>query len=763
MSKQPIIAEQVDVNKKIPCEKSPQEQLAIMEAYTRAFQSTPERFAREVRCLQELYPALFRRPFADDLILGRVDALPIGFGCVTSVGGVGHYCHFAKLSQLRETLETEAQRERVDALEHFWREHDTRTVYFRQALTDDTLGKFVDVNFPAIATARLSGMYLDYPQLMELGIGGLLLRIDQQQKLAESVKDETAVQLYQAFRDVLGILQQVIDRHIQLAADEMVNCTDTERCQHLVLLMSELAAIRNDKPATFIQGIELSWLYSLCAGVVNYGRMDDYLGDLLVADLQAGRLTERQAIDFIRSHYRLIEARKTTVNGRVVVGGKGRRNPKNADVYCRLAIQAVEENGDTEPQFTLRIYDGMDSAIWQQALAVIGTGLTYPILYNDDVNIPAVMNAMQVPEAEAEQYVPFGCGEFVLAGRSVGTPNTCMNLLKILNISLSGGIDFWDGKEKSGGVALIQPAQITCFDDVLSNYQRLLDYYIDTTARAQALSYQVMNEQVGFLFTSLLTADCLARGKALLDGGARYLGGTNETYGNTNAADSLTAIKQVIFTEQRYSYMTLIAALQADFQGYDDLKRALIAATKFGNDDDAADDLAVMQHRYVCNGVRDAAKRVGLDSYLVVIINNQVNTEWGRATSASADGRHKGIYMSNANNPQSGADKNGPTAMLNSLLKLDAKYHAGSVQNIKFSKGLFNTRRPLVEALMHSYFERGGPQLMVSVVGKGELEAAYQHPEQYPNLIVRVGGFSARFVNLDRDVQQEILNRTLND
>lgn len=763
MSKQPIIAEQVDVNKKIPCEKSPEEQLAIMEAYTRAFQSTPERFAREVRCLQELYPTLFRRPFADDLILGRVDALPIGFGCVTSVGGVGHYCHFAKLSQLRETLETEAQRERVDALEHFWREHDTRTVYFRQALTDDTLGKFVDVNFPAIATARLSGMYLDYPQLMDLGIGGLLLRIDQQQKLAESVKDETAVQLYHAFRDVLGILQQVIDRHIQLAADEMMNCTDTDRCQHLVLLMSELAAIRNDKPATFIQGVELSWLYSLCAGVVNYGRMDDYLGDLLVADLQAGRLTERQAIDCIRSHYRLIEARKTTVNGRVVVGGKGRRNPKNADVYCRLAIQAVEENGDTEPQFTLRIYEGMDSAIWQQALAVIGTGLTYPILYNDDVNIPAVMNAMQVPEAEAEQYVPFGCGEFVLAGRSVGTPNTCMNLLKILNISLSGGIDFWDGKEKSGGVALIQPAQITCFDDVLSNYQRLLDYYIDTTARAQALSYQVMNEQVGFLFTSLLTADCLARGKALLDGGARYLGGTNETYGNTNAADSLTAIKQVIFTEQRYSYMTLIAALKADFQGYDDLKRALIAATKFGNDDDAADDLAVMQHRYVCNGVRDAAKRVGLDSYLVVIINNQVNTEWGRATSASADGRHKGIYMSNANNPQSGADKNGPTAMLNSLLKLDAKYHAGSVQNIKFSKGLFNTRRPLVEALMHSYFERGGPQLMVSVVGKGELEAAYQHPEKYPNLIVRVGGFSARFVNLDRDVQQEILNRTLND
>ncbi|QCA19517.1 pyruvate formate-lyase [Citrobacter freundii] len=763
MSKQAIIAEQVDVNKKIPCEKSPEEQLAIMEAYTEAFQSTPERFQREVRCLQALYPTLFRRPCADDLILGRVDALPIGFGCVTSVGGVGHYCNFARLDELRKMLEFPDQQYRIDVLERFWREHDTRSVYFRQALTDDTLGKFVDVNFPAIATARLSGMYLDYPQLMTLGVGGLLQRIEQQQLQAERAGDEAAVQLQQSFKDVLGILQQVIDRHIEIAADEMVECTDVERCKHLLLLMRELGAIRHDKPATFIQGIELSWLYSLCAGVVNYGRMDDYLGDLLVADLDAGRLSERQAIACIRSHYRLIEARKTTVNGRVVVGGKGRRNPKNADVYCRLAIQAVEENGDTEPQFTLRIYQGMDNAIWQQALTVIGTGLTYPILYNDDVNIPAVMDAMQVGETEAEQYVPFGCGEFVLAGRSVGTPNTCINLLKILNISLSGGIDFWDDKQKSGGVALTPPEQISCFDDVLNNYQRLLDYYIDITAHAQALSYRVMNEQVGFLFTSILTADCVARDKALLDGGVRYLGGTNETYGNTNAADSLAAIKQVIFTEQRYDYTTLIAALKADFVGYDDLKRALIAATKFGNDDNAADDLAVMMHRYVCTGVRDAARRVGLDSYLVVIINNQVNTEWGRATSASADGRHKGIYMSNANNPQSGADKNGPTAMLNSLLKLEAKYHAGSVQNIKFSKGLFNTRRPLVEALMHSYFERGGPQLMVSVVGKGELEAAYQHPENYPNLIVRVGGFSARFVNLDRDVQQEILNRTLND
>ena len=119
--------------------------------------------------------------------------------------------------------------------------------------------------------------------------------------------------------------------------------------------------------------------------------------------------------------------------------------------------------------------------------------------------------------------------------------------------------------------------------------------------------------------------------------------------------------------------------------------------------------------------------------------------------------------MSNANNPQSGADKNGPTAMLNSLSKLKADVHAGSVQNIKFSKDMFNNNKDIMKAMFKTYFEKGGPQLMVTVVGKGELEAAYKNPEKYPNLVVRVGGFSAKFVNLDRDVQEEILNRTLND
>lgn len=167
-------------------------------------------------------------------------------------------------------------------------------------------------------------------------------------------------------------------------------------------------------------------------------------------------------------------------------------------------------------------------------------------------------------------------------------------------------------------------------------------------------------------------------------------------------------------------------------------------------------------HEFICRTVRKTGEEVGFHNYGTVLINNQVNTEWGRKTGASPDGRLCGMFMNNGNNPQSGADHNGPTAMLNSLVKLDVNDHAGSVQNIKFTHDMFVSKMPVLRALIKTYFENGGCQLMVSVVDPGELEDAIAHPELHQNLLVRVGGFSARFVALEKDVQQEILARTLN-
>ena len=158
---------------------------------------------------------------------------------------------------------------------------------------------------------------------------------------------------------------------------------------------------------------------------------------------------------------------------------------------------------------------------------------------------------------------------------------------------------------------------------------------------------------------------------------------------------------------------------------------------------------------------RDCGIEAGMQYYLIVISNNQLNTEWGRKTAASYDGRRKGQFMNPANNPQGGANQSGPTAMLNSLARFDAGLHGGSVQNIKFTPDFFNNRRELIKQMFRVYFDRGGCHLMVTVVDRGVLEAAVERPDKYRDLIVRVSGFSAVFVNLESDIQQELMSRVL--
>ena len=750
-------AQNVEISKKLPCEKPLIVQLEIMERYTavhKACAALPKEI-REEECLKVLYPTLFRKITDQDLIAGRTDFLPIGFGCVTSLGGVGHYCVFKKLRAFQLQLD-ETERKRVDALYDYWLDHDLKTQFNKEVLTEDTLGMFIDCEYPMIATARLSGMMLDYPKLLDKGIGGL--RSDLQEKLKEQPDNN----FYKAGIQCLDIFVDCAS-HLQQDARDQMASADEKRQKELERICQALENIKEKKPGTFHEAMQLFWLFALLAGVINYGRLDDYLAPYLVADLESGRLTDEEAYRYIHSLWTMIENRRTTVNGRIIVGGKGRKHPKEADVFLHIAMKVAKNCRYVEPQFTLRFDKDTSEEIWDEALDALGAGATYPTLYNDDVNVPAVMYGMRVDEKAAEQYVPFGCTEFVIQGQSTGTPNICINLLKLLTIYMNDGIDPIDGKRKSGPVPLKKLEEYQTFEEFYDGYKALLDYYLDLSVKAQYHSYEVMNQHVSFLFTSLLTDDCIARGKALLDGGVRYLGGTNETYGNINTSDSLWVIRDLVFNQKKYTLRQLNDAMLANFNGYEALRKDCLNCDKYGNDLETADTMANDLYEFVAKGVRNRGIAIGMQYFLIVISNNQLNTEWGNRTAASPDGRLSCMYMNPANNPQGGANKSGPTAMLNSLAKFDAKYHGGSVQNIKFSPSMFNENRAVIKSLFKTYFAKGGCHLMVTVVDKGVLEDAVEHPENYPDLIVRVSGFSAVFVDLSPNIQQELLSRVLYD
>ena len=745
----------VEQSKKIPCEKTPLEQLGIMEEYTRAHKAALHKSPseREAACLRVLYPRLLRKIQDGDLFAGRLDFLPIGFGCVTSVGGVGHYCVFRKLRAFQQEL-PESEWHRVDDLYDYWLEHDVKTQFNREMIVDDTMGMFIDTKFPMIATARLSGMMLDYATLLDIGIPGLKARV--QDRLDGDPDNE----FLKAGLSCIGIFCDCARLLSDDAKRQMGSASEARR-RELQRMADALDAIQVRRPQSFPEALQLFWLYALLAGCINYGRLDDLLGPYLAADLESGSLTESEAHAYVKSLWTMIENRRTTVNGRVIVGGKGRRHPKEADIFLHMAMRVCKECRYVEPQFTLRLDRSTSEEIWDEALDALGAGATYPTLYNDDVNVPAVAFGMRLDEDTAAQYVPFGCTEFVIQGQSTGTPNICINLLKLLTIYMNGGTDPFDGIDKSDGVKIRPLEEYKTFEDFYGGYKILLDRYLDKAAVAQYHSYGVMGRNVSFLFTSLLMDDCIERGKALLDGGVRYLGGTCETYGNINASDSLEAIRELVFEKHKYTLRQIEEAVLADFKGYEMLRRDALDCDKYGNDLDTADSLADDLYQFVAKGVRDRGIKAGMQYFLIVISNNQLNTEWGNMTAASPDGRLSGMYMNPANNPQGGANTCGPTAMLNSLARFDAKYHAGSVQNIKFTPALFNGHRDMIKALFRTYFAKGGCHLMVTIVDKGQLEDAMVHPEKYPDLIVRVSGFSAVFVELPRNVQEELLSRVL--
>ncbi|MDZ7316790.1 MAG: hypothetical protein ONA69_02105 [candidate division KSB1 bacterium] len=709
---------------------------------------------RELACLHAQYPAVLLPPQSGDRFVGRVLHAPVGFSPQMG-NGFGYYLKEEEfLALLREPELSEELRFRLTVVLEFWRENHTaaktRRAYsgeLAKLLPSDNWNGESGIAFPLY---RMAGSTLDYAKLMRLGIGGLRRELEEHMR-----RKPAGAALYRGLIGSINLLAEVCLWYAEKA--QQSDLPAEVRAE----LVSCLLHISEKPPETLHQGLQLFWLYALLSGNANYGRFDRTFTDLFAADTAAG-VTEENVIELLSSLWRLMAEREGGVwmfDSRVIIGGKDRPNEAAADRFALLCIETTRRMRLIMPQLSLRFFNGQNPLLYQLALDCISGNNPYPILYNDDVNIPAVAAAFTVSEDEATNYVPFGCGEYVIEHKSFGTPSGVINLLQALLVTLNHGID--PTRRIPMGIPADELPKIDTFDSLWDAYRRQVERHVEALAEQEALEYRVAAQTAPFLFFTLLMDDCLERGKALFDGGLRYLGGTLETYGNSNTADSLTAIRKFVFREKRFSLAQLQKMLETNFVGYARERRLLAEAPKYGNDLMEADEMLVAVDRHVFTTTRNQAQRVGLHSYLVVVINNNANTVMGRYTAASPDGRLAFTPMNNGNAPSSGADTHGITAFLNSIVKPPVDLHAGAVQNIKLSRELFARNRRQVEQLLEVYWEQGGAQAMLNVVGRNELEEALVHPEKYANLIVRVGGYSARFIDLAPDIQQEILARTL--
>lgn len=709
-----------------------------------------------------------------DRFAGRWGTWPkVGLGI--EPGGMGYYCRFPDLVRAIQEAADSGVKARLQAMFDYWCEHATierlrgrMTQEQRFAmpdngyggdgvslagLPDDFVTRFITTHkapLPApqvsIPMYRLAGTVLDYERVMPLGLPGLRRQVE-----TRLGADREPV------RRLAAAVLATLDTVDALAAHWAASARQTGE-ETVARVLENLRVL---PPSTFRECLQLHWLLLHASGSLNHGRMDRWAGPFLQRDLDAGLIDREQAVDLLQGSFRLMLALRNTWNNRIIVWGEGRGDDRVCATFTEVAIEATRRHHDKAPSLTIRLDDAFPPALLHQALDCLAENNTFPILLNDRVNVDAYAKAAGITRTEAQDYFPLGCGEYTLVHHSLNSPNGGINLASALGATLDHGRDPASGRVI--GLDLGGLDTYRTWDELWAAYRRQVEFHVQRLAEVQKLIYDVTGEELAYPLTSALYDGCLDTGLGLVQGGISHLGGTVESYGDITTADSLYAIREALFEQRFCDGPILLSALKNDWQGHEDLRRRLHALPKFGNDHDGADAMASAVHDHVCLTTRAQAARVGMNSFLIVVINNGFGVVLGRGTSSTADGRGRGQPLSNGNAPTSGNDRNGLTAVLNSMAKLRADHHAGAVHNLSVTCRMLKRDRQRFLALLDGYWDQGGTQLMLTPVDPGQLQDAMLHPKNYPNLLVRMGGWSARFVDLSAEFQRDIAARTLHD
>lgn len=738
-------------------------------SFTRAFRENAhmDKSLREARIYEEKLPLQLHPLENGDLLAGRKLPTLVSFELNNASGGALYYLQEEKLEEVLRTADfSDKYRSEVSSMLEYWlnsgyiitglKHHRNNPIY--KAMWDEFWR--VENNGNGIllkGSGRLVDNVLDYDKLLAVGIEGLREEVALYRNRNKG--DQEKENFYEAMENMLVLFSRCCHYYEeQIMEMYAVTACETRRSE-LKELAGVLSHIAAKKPQSFYEAVQLSFLYSVVSGTESFGRMDAYLGEFLAHDLEKGTLSQEKAQRIVNSLWTLIAARGNRWTDRVFIGGKGRRNEKNADRFALLAMEATKSIVELSPQLTLRMYEGMDERIADKAFEVIGAGRQFPMLLNDDVNIPAIQNAMNVSAEDAQDYFAYGCGEYTIPHKASTPPNGNILVLKALELALHNGNNILD-ENRFVGLRTGELDELDTFDKLYQAYKTQVEYAVDICARAHAVEYTVEEKLGSYLFVSALFDRCVESGKPYLEA-AKYKGGQIEIFGLTNTADSLFAIRKLVYEQKLFSLRELVTVLDRNFEGYEDVRKMLLEMPKFGNDNHEADAMAHELSDHISKYTWDAARKVGFNMYNVVNVNNEMNVKWGGLLAASAVGRRQGEPMANGMTPTAGRDRNGLTAVLKSMASVNPCYHAGYVHNLKLDQNTFNKDMRMSKALIRTYFKLGGTQVMITVVDKGDLERAMVEPEKYSHIIVRVGGFCERFVNLSRDVQMDILNRTL--
>jgi len=570
------------------------------------------------------------------------------------------------------------------------------------------------------------------------------------------------------------------ERYAEKAQNMAKKEKDPTRRNELEKIADVCSHVPANAPRDFWEALQYYWLIHLIVisevnpwDSFNPGRLDQHLYPFYKEGLKKGTLTKEKTKELLELFWikfnnqpappkvGVTAEESGTYNDFALINAGGVK-PDGSDGVNELSyliLDVVEEMRLIQPSSMVQISKKTPDSFLKKAVQVIRQGFGQPSVFNTDAIIQELLRQGKSIQ-DARNGGTSGCVEVGAFGKESYILTGYFNLPKILEITLNNGCDL--RTKKKVGLETGDPAKFRSFDELMDAFKIQVNYFVDMKIWANNIIERLYAEYLPTPFLSMLISDCIQKGKDYSDGGARYNTNYVQGVGLGTITDSLAAIKHQVFDEKTIKMKDLNKVLQANFDGYENLRQVMLNKTpKYGNDDDYADDImrAVFEIYYSAVDGRPNTKG---GCHRINLLPTTVHVYFGKVLGATPDGRKAGEAVSEGVSPVQGADRKGPTAVIKSVAKIDHVRTGGTLLNQKFAPELLQDDEGMDKLghLIRSYFKLDGHHIQFNVINADTLRDAQKHPEKYADLLVRVAGYSDYFVDLSTELQNEIIKRT---
>lgn len=567
-------------------------------------------------------------------------------------------------------------------------------------------------------------------------------------------------------------------------ANELAQTASPERKKDLEQIAEVCQHISINPPCTFWEAVQMVYV-AMCAffiegngGGYSIGRLDQYPLPYYEQDVKNGILDDAKTLELIECLWIKLgeqlwyqdEDSSEDYAGycpfhNICIGGTDINGQDAVNKLSYMMLDATINIQMAQPSLSVRLNQKNPESFFLKVAECVQTGTGFPAIHADEVGIKMIMKK-GIPAREARDWAALGCVEPTVPGKMTQwTSAGHYNLASAIEFALTQGIHLKSGVQ--AGVRTADPSTFKNFADFENAVYTQLEHIIRHFSACVSLFERIHLEYLPTPFASMVTLDCVEKGQTLMQGGARFNSGPGMNMnGFGDFIDSMAAMKNIVFDKKRISMETMVKAIKANFVGFEDVRRILCnEAPKWGNDQDEADQFASKLTTFIVE-LYNTMKSVKNTARVPVILPITSNIPQGKAVSALPSGRLAGTPLADGVSACQGYDRNGPTALIKSISKFPhTDFDAGTLLNIRFTpqtvSGMEGRRR--LAAYIHSALDLEIYHFQFNIVGQEVLRRAQEHPEEYQSLLVRVAGYSAYFVELSKEMQEDIISRMPHD